>query len=1466
MKHARLFVTLGVAAGIGLLPSAPRAATDLQDIDPDSFSIEAEHFDFDGGQSVEAVSTMPYAGNEYDGLAAVHDVDYRSLEANDNGAVYRTGESPNVPMAESLGPRLGRNRPGFEVTTNYRIGWVGNGEWYNYTRQIPAGSYRAYVAMSFEGTAPGQLAGSLDRVVSGQGTPDQVIEPIGTFSGPGSGSWGNNDLTPVTNPDGTRRVFALPGGTVTLRLTTVSGDFDWFTLEPVLTSPEPVDLALGPAGGPFLGEQILAAESTPAQTLTREIDPATGGSFDFKLINAASQTRELNVRAREEGSDRFKVRYYRELTEVTDVIRSPAGMLIKDVPAGGHVFIRADVVPMPRTPGGLSHSVILEAINLNSVADVVRLDTPIPVVVQPDLLIQRADDVREIGRGIYDAAGTQIRSATAESGQTAAFRVRLVNNGNTPTNFQFDAPAPKAGWHTRFFRATRGLSFNGTSDFVALGSWQPGTQWTVEAWVKLDSIPAGRHGIAGGFADGRDWGIALSEGQLATIYLVGARVPANLPLEIGKWYHLAGRCDGAEITVWVNGILEGASPSGGEYPGTSAGARIAGEACCGGNNFPGVIRDVRVWNRPLTAAELAQPVTGTEVGLLGAWPLDDGQGWTARDLSSFQRTGVVNGSPAWTVDWQDADLTDVTDLVATGLPLSNLQPGVSEVFIVHITPQSQAPEGDTLDLLIRANASSGQTDTATLRVRKSSTPSLAATYTTDADFELGRAVAVGYSGGSIQLTDELVTLPFIWVPNSNEATVSKVDTRTGREIARYRTSPRPDANPSRTTVDLQGNCWVANRQTGSAVKLGLLENGYYADRNGNGIIDTSLDRNGDGNITGDELLPWGQDECVLFEISLLPGQENTYIPGTPDVPYANDYWNPGTRGVGVDPEGNVWLGTYGTHRFYQVNNETGQIFTMIDLAGVNHTSYGAVIDANAILWSSGQDKNHLLRLDTRDFSYQVLPVGYFCYGLGLDRTGHLYISGWQQSLLSRFDIVNGTNVWTRPSVYESRGVAITSDGDVWTANSGPGTVTRLNPDGTILTQIPVGTTPTGVAVDAEGKVWVLNYGDEFIKRINPANDSLDLSKRLVGGNHYGYSDMTGIIVRQTTTRLGSWLIQHDTHTLNTPWGTVAWDANVPSGCSLKVRARSSNNLTDWSLWEAARNGGRLTATPPARYLQTEVILQSLVPRTSPVLHELRLASSDQPIAGSLAYENTFSHDAGPEWSHPQLTSAPSQESFLGSFNNETVTLSLDDLPDHVGLTILADLYTIGRWDGNSTPPDLMDIRLENGLELLHASFNNGQSDTAAAGQSYPGSYPGASYPALSGADATQSLGYDRDATYSLRFSFAHTAPTLRLVLRGNGPRPGEPDPIEPNPIQWGLDNVRVYVTPTERPPQLLALGLDPAGFRLRLLGTPNETYQLEFTPDFLGWDVLQAVTLTADETTLTLEAPGQTGFYRAVRR
>lgn len=503
-------------------------------------------------------------------------------------------------------------------------------------------------------------------------------------------------------------------------------------------------------------------------------------------------------------------------------------------------------------------------------------------------------------------------------------------------------------------------------------------------------------------------------------------------------------------------------------------------------------------------------------------------------------------------------------------------------------------------------------------------------YTTDDDFNSGNSTGLNVSDNQIQLSDNSSSsaFPYIWVPNSNDGTVSKVDTVTGLEIAKYKVSPSTGSSPSRTTIDLDGSCWVCNRETGTVVKIGLFENGGYFDRNGNGIIETCRDLDGNGVITSDEILPWGQDECVLWEVVVISGREGTYRPGE----YTGGYSTaPGPRGIAVDSQNNIWAGTYGTRKFYYINGSNGQILKTIDTSSVGHGSYGAVMDQYGILWSSGGSGNNILRLDPSNDTFTRINVPHTAYGLGLDRNNHLFVSGYDYSRFSRINILTGTIEWTKSCPYQSRGVVVTDDGDVWIANSAAGTVTRYSNDGVLKATIIVGSTPTGVSVDNQGKIWVVDYGDEYIHRINPNNDQTDdegniingieLSKRIIGGTHYGYSDMTGVVSNTITTGRGTWTKVHDSQVNNALWGKVSWNSFEPDDTKIIVRVRSSNDKQSWSAWEEAVNGEFLKSTPRGRYLEVEVLLERNKGSTSPILYDLAVKALKADVTLTTTVDN-----------------------------------------------------------------------------------------------------------------------------------------------------------------------------------------------------------------------------------------------------
>ena len=145
--------------------------------------------------------------------------------------------------------------------------------------------------------------------------------------------------------------------------------------------------------------------------------------------------------------------------------------------------------------------------------------------------------------------------------------------------------------------------------------------------------------------------------------------------------------------------------------------------------------------------------------------------------------------------------------------------------------------------------------------------------------------------------------------------------------------------------------------------------------------------------------------------------------------------------------------------------------------------------------------------------------------------------------------------------------------------------------------------------------------------------------------------------------------------------------------------------------------------------------------------------------------------------------------------DESIDLSLDDLPTHKSMTLAFDLDVLKSWDGDSPAygPDRWKVAVAGGPTLLETTFSN-KRKTATEGsfQSYPA--PGSAPQA--GAAAVNTLGYGYwfgDATYHFTFTFPHAAPSATLTF-SSSLFEGKAEQVRSTRDEsWGLDNVRVTV-------------------------------------------------------------------------
>lgn len=352
-------------------------------------------------------------------------------------------------------------------------------------------------------------------------------------------------------------------------------------------------------------------------------------------------------------------------------------------------------------------------------------------------------------------------------------------------------------------------------------------------------------------------------------------------------------------------------------------------------------------------------------------------------------------------------------------------------------------------------------------------------------------------------------LSLIWIANSQVGAVSKIDTDTGVELARYRSGPGTDDQPSRTSVNLMGDAVVVNRGpdggAGGITKIAA-NAGRCVDRNGNGVIDTST---GAGDV-----LPWGADECVLWH-QTVPSRDYTDGPR----PVAWDARTPDPR---------VWVGWYESTPssdrrgwFRRLDGETGETLDEIQIPWSSTTMgpYGGAMDGNGDFWAVGWFVGPLVRIDgeTLEVDRYEVPEPHegrrFAYGMALDERGRPWIASGGSALVFDPNTETWDSVLVGPPDWSMYGVAADAQGRVWLAIGLPVCGLAVIDSRTMQLlhrRVDLGLckTPVGVSVDAGGYVWVVDRLAGVAFKVDPDTHEVVLRvEGLVGP--YTYSDMTG---------------------------------------------------------------------------------------------------------------------------------------------------------------------------------------------------------------------------------------------------------------------------------------------------------------------------------------------------------------------
>ena len=231
------------------------------------------------------------------------------------------------------------------------------------------------------------------------------------------------------------------------------------------------------------------------------------------------------------------------------------------------------------------------------------------LLLQADRRGWRRQPLRALERG----AGRDRR--TSPTGLVAAYGFD-EGSGTTTADTSGNANTgtlSSATWSTsgKFGKA---LSFNGTSARVNVNdsnSLDLTTAMTLEAWVNPASASSAFRTIILKERTGQlVYALYSSTGNgrpdsEATIGGSNRTLAATSALPTGTWTHLASTYDGATLRLYVNGIQVSQLAVSGSITTSTGALRIGGNAIWG-EYFSGLIDEVRIYNRALTAREIGQ--------------------------------------------------------------------------------------------------------------------------------------------------------------------------------------------------------------------------------------------------------------------------------------------------------------------------------------------------------------------------------------------------------------------------------------------------------------------------------------------------------------------------------------------------------------------------------------------------------------------------------------------------------------------------------------------------------------------------------------------------------------------------------------------------------------------------------------------------------------------------------------------
>jgi streptogramin lyase len=396
---------------------------------------------------------------------------------------------------------------------------------------------------------------------------------------------------------------------------------------------------------------------------------------------------------------------------------------------------------------------------------------------------------------------------------------------------------------------------------------------------------------------------------------------------------------------------------------------------------------------------------------------------------------------------------------------------------------------------------------------------------------------------------------FVWVPNTDEGTLSKIDADRAVEIARYRT---PGGWPVRVAVDHRGDAWVLDSLPGAQARLSKFAS----------ETERCVDRDGDGLRTSEapaQILD--RDDCLLLDIPVGALGDDAQA-------LAID----GAQAPDAELAGNAWVGFLRGQRVVAYDGLNGAQLAAADLP--DFAAYAGSFDPWGVLWLIDRD-GQLARVDplSNPPAVEVLSTELACYTLEsvcADLDGQLLFAGFGCESVARYD--PRTKRWSdvrAPELLSPRGIAFTASAPWVVYTSGQLAELARNPlaIGPASDLRSDGITPfesVAVAADSRERLWIVSTqggadGRGLATRFDPAVGRAT-AQVTVGLGPRGGGDLTGLALGEEFVREATVSHVFAGSCANagvgnaTRWKAVHLVAEVGAGGSVQVELRWADSV------------------------------------------------------------------------------------------------------------------------------------------------------------------------------------------------------------------------------------------------------------------------------------------------------------------